>query len=109
MSMTREELLTIVEENPESFFELLANLTPGARYERDAHMRRMSFEVPVPLFNGVGMARMTIEDGDALIEQAITDMNATGMPWAWQIGPKSTPFELDTKLHNHGLRFGYDM
>jgi hypothetical protein len=109
MPFNREELLTAVEENPETFFEILSHHLPNATFQRNEQMRRMCFGVPVPFFNGVALARLSIENSDRLIKDAIDEMNATGMPWSWQVGPTSTPFDLATRLQNHGLRFSHEM
>ena len=109
MALSREELLTAVEENPEAFYQLLAEHTPAAMFRRTAEMRRMYLGVPVPFFNGIAMARLTAHNCEAMIAGAIGEMNGTGMPWSWQVGPTSTPFDLATHLHNQGLMFGYDM
>ena len=109
MPLTREDLLVVVEENPEALFELLASHIPEAQFQRDEHMRQMTFGVPVPFFNGMAMARLTVDNCDAMIERAITELNATGMPWSWQVGPGSTPYDLSERLNNHGLKHSHDM
>ena len=109
MALSREELLVAIEENPEEFYDLIHRFIQGATYERDQHMRKMCFRVPVPFFNGVAVAHLTIENSDALVAQAITEMEATGMPWSWQIGPSSSPFDLATRLFNHRMQLSHDM
>lgn len=109
MPLSREQLLEAVEENSEELFGLFASYYPPARFERDEHIRKMSFGVPVAFFNGVAMARLDPEDCDAQIQSAIAEMEATGMPWSWQVGPGSKPYDLTRRLINGGMRYGYDM
>jgi ribosomal protein S18 acetylase RimI-like enzyme len=68
----------------------------------------MHFGVPISFFNGVAMAQLD-EDCDAIIAQTVEEMNAYGMPWSWQVGPTSTPFDLKERLTKHGMVFGYEM
>jgi ribosomal protein S18 acetylase RimI-like enzyme len=109
MPLSREELLEAIEENPEELFGLFANHWPTARFRRDEHMRRMCFGVPVPFFNGMAMAHLNVGNCDPLIDEAIAEMNGTGMPWSWQVAPSSTPFDLKERLFGRGMRLSSDM
>src|SRR5690242_17551784 len=109
MPFSKAELLTITEENPESLFQLLATHMPQASFTRDAQLRKMCFGVPVPFFNGIAMARFAEQNCDDLIQQAKTEMDGTGMPWSWQIGPCSSPQDLGKRLTEHGMLFSHEM
>lgn len=109
MPLSREELLFAAEENPEALMHLFAQHLPKATYHRDEHMRRMCFQVPVPFFNGIAMAKLTVENADEAIYEAIAAMNGHGYPWSWQVAPSTTPFDMATRLFNQGMMHSFDM
>lgn len=109
MPLHREELLIVVEENPESFYSLLADYSRSARYEREDSMRKMSFGVPLGFLNGVSMARLDLATCDQHIASAVEELNSTGLPWYWQVGPGCLPYDLRDRLLRAGLKLSHEV
>ncbi len=108
MPLTREQLLTAVEENPEGIWKLYLSHLPGATYKRDEKIRLMCSRVPVSFFNGIAVSRLNEQECDEVLSKSIEEMNATGMPWSYQVGPNCTPNDLELRLDQLGLKFSYE-
>ena len=108
MALTREELLAAVEENPEGIWKLYLSHLPGATYKRDEKIRLMCSQVPVSFFNGIALTRLREDECDEILQRSIGEMNATGMPWSYQVGPNCTPEDLELRLDQLGLKFSYE-
>lgn len=109
MVLSREQLLTAVEENPEGIWKTYINHLPGGVYKRTGALRLMCSQVPVSFFNGIAMTRLEEEECDQALESAIAEMVATGMPWSYQVGPNCQPDDLDVRLQNQGLKYSHDI
>ena len=62
-----------------------------------------SVGVPVPWLNQASGARFTAETADARIDEVIAWYDAHGVPFAWELGPRDQPADLDARLFAHGL------
>lgn len=55
-------------------------------------------------FNKVLNLRLSTENADQRIEQTLTEVQRTGRPFTWWIGPGSRPLDLEERLRAHGFR-----
>jgi len=108
MPLSQEQLLAAVEENPEGIWKLYLGHLPGATYMRNEKIRVMCSQVPVSFFNGIAVTRVQEDECDDILEEAINEMTATGLPWSYQVGPNCTPHDLQLRLDQLGLKFSYD-
>lgn len=59
--------------------------------------------VPMPPFNGIVSARLTNEDADRVIDEAIDYFGSRSLPFSWAIGPGTTPDDLRERLVRRGF------
>jgi len=59
--------------------------------------------IPVPLFNGVLSAQLTVAGVTATIAQLNAAIAARGAPALWWIGPRTQPEQIGSLLVHHGL------
>jgi ribosomal protein S18 acetylase RimI-like enzyme len=64
---------------------------------------------PVRYANGMVGARMAPQDADCLIEEALDQLRAAGVPGSWSVGPGSEPADLGERLLRHGFEFEQSM
>lgn len=60
--------------------------------------------VPMSPFNGVVGARLTADNADGVIEEAIDYFGSRSLPFSWAIGPLSTPTDLGDRLGARGFK-----
>lgn len=60
--------------------------------------------VPMPPFNGVVSARLTEDDADEVIEEAVAYFGGRSLPFSWAVGPNTTPENLGERLVAHGFK-----
>lgn len=60
--------------------------------------------LPMPPFNGVVAARLTEDSADEVIDEAIEYFGSRSLPFAWSVGPLSTPSDLSERLVAQGFK-----
>lgn len=100
-------LLAALETNTSAAYADFARSRSG-EVEITPTMTRYISGVPVPIFNGIGQARLAPDDPDAQIEAALKPFAERGLPMWWWVGPSSRPTDLGARLEAHGLAYDGD-
>jgi ribosomal protein S18 acetylase RimI-like enzyme len=77
--------------------------TPGMSVRRAADLIIADSGLDDDSFNFVGSARFTAATAMAKIAATVRAVQATGRPFAWHVGPSSTPAELPALLTDAGV------
>jgi ribosomal protein S18 acetylase RimI-like enzyme len=77
--------------------------TPGMTVQREADLLIADSGLDEDSVNFVGAAQFTAATARARIAETIAVVAATGRPFAWRVGPTSTPASLRALLANAGL------
>lgn len=97
-------LLDALEANTSAAFADCADNSHGEVVSTPRVIRYLS-EIPMSVFNGVGVARLEPEDADAEIEAAIQPFVERKLPMNWWVGATSRPADLGARLMAHGLAY----
>jgi hypothetical protein len=81
----------------------LPNLTPGIRVVDTGDMFVVDADVPSNTFNCVVGARFADDDVPACIASVLQYVQSRSHPFAWWVGPGSTPADLGRYLQQAGL------
>jgi GNAT superfamily N-acetyltransferase len=76
---------------------------PGMTVRRDADLLIADSGLDDDTFNFIGAATFTPANAAARIDQTIREIVPTGRPFAWRVGPASTPANLPALLAAAGL------
>jgi GNAT superfamily N-acetyltransferase len=81
----------------------LVRAVPGARYAQRPDVVLCDSGLPDDMANVVLAARVDGAGADRRIAEVAAEVRATGRPFAWCVGPASTPADLSDRLAAAGL------
>jgi GNAT superfamily N-acetyltransferase len=98
-----QQLGRTVFENLYDLFRSMAKGLGGEISENDKFSRHITFPAN-PMFKGVWGTRLSMDEADGAIEEAISWFKARNAPFFfWWTGPETTPVDLPKRLQAHGL------
>lgn len=97
------ELGERMERNVVAHARQLVRGLPGSRYAERPDLVLCDSGLPDDLANVVLAARFGPADADRRIADTAAELRATGRPFAWSVGPASTPADLSDRLAAAGL------
>ena len=81
---------------------------PEMDLHRNDHCDWTITDIPFPFFNNVFNARLSDEEIESAIEEAITPFRARNVPAFWWTGPSTQPLALGRHLEQAGLEHAFE-
>src|SRR5579864_711521 len=83
---------------------VFAHYLPGAERHVEPDVTWWITGRPHPMYNGVWLARLALDQIDRRIETILAPFKARGVPCGWAVSPTTEPTDLGSRLEAHGLR-----
>ena len=103
-----QALIRAMEENIVAYACTIGGL-PGVMLHESNDLVWILTDVPFPLFNFVGRARLKRENADEAIRAAIARCRSRGVPMFWSVDPETQPPDMRERLSAHGFTHTADV